>query len=541
MSKIKKLLSWALVVSLTAGASVAGTMAYLTDEESNANVMTVGNVSIEQHEYERVVGADGNYEKAIQKDNKGNGDFTPNYGITEAYKLQEFSQGKAALPAVYTNAKGTTDWDEFQQLWNQVGAPGSNDLFDDSMKNVIDKFVFVENTGKTDAYYRTIIAVESPEGCEDIIHHNFNSNERFDAIEQSDDFTGEADKGYKSYFVGYTTIENVRYALFNMTYNKVLEPGEVSRPSLLQVYLDPKATNEDCAKFGATWEILVVSQAVQVNGFESMGANDALDKVFYEVTTDNNPWLGENASYVISDDINELNDALKAGKDVIAYNNSFNVVSSDASIDVDAQGATVTLNGVNDSDTYHGYFGYVAPEVTVSNLNVTGSGFAMLGMYGETAGTYTANNLVVEDVVSTLANGDKGFLLGCGFAHYGTATLNNCKMTGTTSMVDGVIPVDAGFVNDTTTTINDGEYGTIYCWSRAIVTINDAEVDYIYAAPNSKGKLTIAEGTHVGTLNIARGTMKETSLKIKNIVINGTVDNVIYEGATYTWDEWIAK
>lgn len=42
----KKIIAWLLVVVLTAGVAIGGTLAYLTDRDSEANVFTVGNVDI---------------------------------------------------------------------------------------------------------------------------------------------------------------------------------------------------------------------------------------------------------------------------------------------------------------------------------------------------------------------------------------------------------------------------------------------------------------------------------------------------------------
>ena len=47
---LKKILAWALVVSLTAGVAIGGTLAYLTDRDSEANVFTVGDVNIDLNE-----------------------------------------------------------------------------------------------------------------------------------------------------------------------------------------------------------------------------------------------------------------------------------------------------------------------------------------------------------------------------------------------------------------------------------------------------------------------------------------------------------
>ncbi|MBR3687471.1 MAG: SipW-dependent-type signal peptide-containing protein, partial [Lentisphaeria bacterium] len=49
----------ALVLSVAMATS--GTLAYLQDTAEDVNVMTLGSVKIEQHEYERVKNADGTY------------------------------------------------------------------------------------------------------------------------------------------------------------------------------------------------------------------------------------------------------------------------------------------------------------------------------------------------------------------------------------------------------------------------------------------------------------------------------------------------
>ena len=70
---LKSFLLTGLSGVLVAATAVGGTLAYLMSTDSDVNVMTLGNVKIEQVEYERDV----------------NGDLT------------EFTQTKPALPAVY--------------------------------------------------------------------------------------------------------------------------------------------------------------------------------------------------------------------------------------------------------------------------------------------------------------------------------------------------------------------------------------------------------------------------------------------------------
>ena len=256
---MKKILLAAVSILLVAVLALGGTLAYLLSEDEDVNVMVVGNVKIDQLEYERVVDENGNYVSTGVTDEYG---YTPD-------DLQEYTQDKVIIPAVYDKIA----WDDDQQSWGEVGAPGSNQLFDKDIKNVQDKFVFVKNTGNVDAYYRTIIAVECPEGFSDeLLHLNMTGNSRFTWTE-----------------IGFTTIDGVRYLIYEALYNEILVPGEISRPSLLQVFLDKKATNEDVALLGNVFSILVVSQGVQADGFDS--ADEALDEAFYDVTVDQHHWV----------------------------------------------------------------------------------------------------------------------------------------------------------------------------------------------------------------------------------------------------------
>ena len=147
---MKKILSIALVVVLLAGIAVSGTMAYLTDTDSAVNVMTLGNVKIKQHEYERVV-ENGEYK-------------TETIGDATSYVLQDFTQAKPLYPATEVDANGDPynfgagDYDSTRVKMSQVDSHGSMDVF--VSENAQDKFVTIENTGKSDAYVRNVIAFE---------------------------------------------------------------------------------------------------------------------------------------------------------------------------------------------------------------------------------------------------------------------------------------------------------------------------------------------------------------------------------------------
>jgi hypothetical protein len=149
MKNKKAIIGLGAIATLLFG--VATSIAYLSDEQTNANVMTVGNVKIEQLEYERVV-ENGKWIPTGKEDKYG---YSPD-------KIQKFTQNKSLSPAVFKD--GVFKWDDrvqgHQQSWEEIKAPGSVQLADDSVRNIIDKFVFVKNTGKKDAYIRTWFAFE---------------------------------------------------------------------------------------------------------------------------------------------------------------------------------------------------------------------------------------------------------------------------------------------------------------------------------------------------------------------------------------------
>lgn len=287
---MKKKILMGLGLVAVAAISVNSTVAWLGMEtETLVNTMEVGNVSIKQLEYERVVDENGKWVASTDKDKYG---YYPDM-------LQPFTQDKMLVPAVF--ADGDTKWDDrngsqeahgegsHQQSWGQVGASGSSQLFDDSMKNVIDKFVFVENTGKNNAYVRTWFAFEqgsvSVEEFDKIIATNINGTHwkwelNNDTLVGVPNVEIEDENGVKSTYMVYDAV----YLGPKSTSNGILESGKVSYPSLLQLYMMPAATNEDVVALDGNkngkYDILVVSQAVQADGFDD--AETALNAAFGE-------------------------------------------------------------------------------------------------------------------------------------------------------------------------------------------------------------------------------------------------------------------
>ena len=509
MSKLKKVLLMCTAYVLVAVLAIGGTVAYLQDSDGYVNVMTLGNVQIEQIEQER--------------DENG--------------KLVEFSQEKPAYPVV-----GNIAWDD--QLLDVNGT--GYKVFDDGLKNVVDKIVTVNNTGKTDAYVRTIVAIEAPEGDpNDLIHFNWND-------------TGvELEGGF------ITQIDGVDYYVMTFVYTEALAAGEKSAPSLMQVFLDSKTTNEDCAKFGESWDILVKSQAVQADGFAD--AKTALDTAFGKITPDNHPF--PLIIYIKTNNEAKFLSALETDAKVIILTDIVDVTKSE----FDGKGEEVTLAGYGEG--CYGYLSFtpgLGNPAEVKNLNVTGSGFVEIGHTNQKskANIYVAENLSIKDMTATLCLPNGGKNIAAAFAHYGTATLKNCVMTGTVAAKDGYTNYDASFVNGTDTTIEGGEYGRIYIANQAAITIKGAKVGLIEGNPqgivskNTGAKLEIQNGAEVdkivistynkrltlgNTFIIRSGAVVDTleltmkggaSKNVLNIEDGATINHLIIDGVEVNYNTW---
>lgn len=218
----RKLIALAVIVAMLAVAIVSSTMAYFTDTDSAVNVMTMGNVNIEMTEQQR--GASG---------------------------LEDFTDGKELLPAVYTN--GTTAPVKANGFWTNVN-------------NAIDKIITVKNVGKSDAWVRTIVAFEKP--MDYII------------LNKLDELT---DTGFE-----YTAADGSKYAVYSCEYPLAAdaEPKNI----LTEFAMLPTTTQDQANAYGAEYNIIALTQAVQKSGFNT--AEDGLKGGFGEFTEANvSAWL----------------------------------------------------------------------------------------------------------------------------------------------------------------------------------------------------------------------------------------------------------
>ncbi|MBQ8191912.1 MAG: BspA family leucine-rich repeat surface protein [Bacteroidaceae bacterium] len=264
---MKKIVAWLLVLALTAAVSIGATLAYLSDTDEDVNVMTIGKVKIDQLEYERV--------DTETKD--------------AAAEVQKFHDNKPLFPAVTDENQFNWETNEGTVDWTQIGKDGytSGIWNPDEINNELDKMVFVKNKGDYDAYVRSVFAFEANgytvEQFKELFHLNINET----------DWTWD-------WVMTPVAIPNAEgtattnYIVATATYNKVLKPGEITEISLSQIALDSSATNEDIEGFGDTYQILVMSQGIQSDGFEDAGM--ALDEGFGSVSSTSIPWETDSAT-----------------------------------------------------------------------------------------------------------------------------------------------------------------------------------------------------------------------------------------------------
>ena len=415
---MKKLLLFVLSMVLVAAISIGGTLAYLQSSDSDVNVMTLGNVYIEQIEQQRV-------------DNNAN-----------QTTLETFENDKPLYPAVFEGS--SIPWAP-ENEWVVAGDQAWKVVTDNA--NVVDKFVTVKNTGKTDAYVRTLIAYEGdaeygPNG--EWIHIVTNGN--------------NVTPGISTNTVGYITVDGVSYTVFEYVYPESLAAGETSIPSLKQVYMNNKADNDVVAYYGETYDILVLSQAVQAAGFAD--PKTALDTAFgkpSEKATEwfggvmadyiaNLPWDGASVDttwYDPADTTQVEYDIVTAAQlaglaELVADGNTFEgkTLRLDKNIDLGAKddnGNQISFEPIGDaSNPFKGTFdgqGY-----TIENLYQSGWAFGYewgsygsIGLFGSLDDA-TIKNVTIKNAEAQIEGGDVGGITG---SATGDCTFENITITGT--------------------------------------------------------------------------------------------------------------
>lgn len=532
MNKIKTIIAFIASMALVATAAIAGTLAYQTSSSGDLNTMTVGQVDIKQNEQERV--------------------DTTKFGTLTEDDMQGFVQDKPLLPYVgdFTYEKAVlADYRTVKLLPNE---------------NAIDKFVSVTNTGDHPAYVRTVFAFEKPS---DLIEKN---------ILEDDIWVWE--------WISETVIiDGTEYSLGVATYvleDGVLEPDETTPVSLMQVALHKTADNSDVAKYGDTYDILVVSQAVQTKGFNN-GAESALNEAFGEISATNHPWIATEVPEMDGDTLTLTENLFLVDK------NLYHDYTASTPKTIDGKGHTVIM-AISDEDNFgkweanreskpnpraipkmsNMFSSSNASLITIKDITITGTTRGnLLGDYeGPNYGKPYKFNTQLDNVnfvnLETVAFTEQ---IASGVSVYGTVTMNNCRVYGTTFSEMNTVDVplyDLAVTNGSKVTVNGGKLGSVYLWNQAKVELYDVQVDSIDTAAistNKLGSLIIGKGTTVDKIKVAQthkscppiltvksGAIVETldlsDVKLKSTISieeGATVKNIVADGVTYTSiSEW---
>lgn len=226
----KKITAICLCVALVAVAVVGASLAYFTDTDTADNTFTSGKVEITLNEKEpkTVTNEDG----------------------TTTTTLVDFTQGKKLVPATV---------DE-----------------NNNILNAVDKIVSVtNNVGSEDAYVRLHIAVpKSIDGPVGLWHDEDAANWNWKNAETRVDYT--------------TTIDGVEYNVVCLTYSEKMSANSTTSNVFEWVTLDPSATNADMAAVNGNFNIIVVAEGCQADGFSD--AFTALKAAFGTPSATENPW-----------------------------------------------------------------------------------------------------------------------------------------------------------------------------------------------------------------------------------------------------------
>jgi hypothetical protein len=275
-----------------------------------------------------------------------------------------------------------------------------------------------------------------------------------------------------------------------------------------------------------------------VDGYTVIDTLRASGEIWYTVAQDEH---NEYNAIFGSDDIlflfqNGASEILFAHDIETKPDTDYFIGTTSETLKVNGYGSTITTEGIGTMpgiDDY-GYVAFIAANkgnAEISNLKVVGSGYVEVGDSSYAGGTYLVENLIIEDLSATYHVKNTGDLVAPAFGAYGTATLKNCVMTGTTTKHTAYKPYDAGLPNGSHVYIEGGRYGSLYIWNQAYVTITDAKVDIIdscaidYTATRS-GRLTVGEGAEVGTINLTPNVFRPSAL----IQAGAKVGKIVYTG-----------
>ncbi len=227
---MKKIISLLLVIALTAALSIAGTLAYLTDKDSEVNVFTVGEVDIE-----------------VQEQFAQNSVLTPGVDVNKDVQIKNIGENEA--------------W-----VWYTYAIPTALDTPEDASGNVL----HVNHAGATWLDYRN--------------NQSYWADDQTEAIPEDQCWIVDYNPAGDGNPVGTVTVDGIDYNVYAVLYNGTLVKEEVTTVGMTKVYLDTKVDVIDgkwyLVKDGVATEIawdsakapqiIVEAFAIQADGFETV-------------------------------------------------------------------------------------------------------------------------------------------------------------------------------------------------------------------------------------------------------------------------------
>lgn len=217
-------------------------------------------------------------------------------------------------------------------------------------------------------------------------------------------------------------------------------------------------------------------------------------------------------------------------------------------------------------------------KMTLNNIFITGDIWTIeLGEYrGVSYVNYVneLNNVTCHNLNATALINCHEWFFSPAIIAYGHTTLNNCTMTGATTVHDTttdqhgvvhkVIPVDIGVRNESDAVVNGGTYDTFFAWTHAVVDIHGADIGTLYCGTcdsTDHSWMTIHSGTTIdsiicceprcpyGRLEYSTTMTIKAGAKIGSIQLVSTdvefliiesgaqVGKITCEGVEYTYEE----
>lgn len=217
--------------------SAGATLAYFTDTDAQVNTFTLGNVSIDL--FEDFNSENLNLIPAVSKETVV-GDTTV-IEIKNTIEKEVYVTNTSTNEAVYTRV--------------HIAVPD---------------FTLIGGTTKTDAIHLVCDDATTAEGAWS-----------WAKVKEGANYIGLSElNGYT------TTINNIPYKVFVVTYETALNPGQITADAIHKVYMDSVITQNEIAAWNTEygegkWEkVYVVAEAVQADGFDN--AHQALDAGFGE-------------------------------------------------------------------------------------------------------------------------------------------------------------------------------------------------------------------------------------------------------------------